>query len=79
MCFLHQTLKDTPGHDDSISAHLDVQVDLRTSAEVREVPACFEMSSSGVGVQFIHLLLGLQREGTVIKHLRIKTKIKAAV
>lgn len=52
--------------------YLYVEVDLGAPAQVREVPSCLEVSSSGVGIQFIHLLLGLQRQSALIEHLRFR-------
>lgn len=63
-----------PSH---VPAYLYIQVDLCTPAQVREVSARFQMSSSGIWIQFVHFLLSFQRERALIKHLhkRKRTEI----
>ncbi len=55
-------------------AYLYVEVDFSTSAQVGEVPSCFQVSSSCIRIQFVHLLLCFQWQSTLIEHLHTRTR-----
>lgn len=57
MCLWRSATQET---DLEETAYLYVEVDLSAPAQVREVSSRFQVRSSGVRIQLIHLLFGFQ-------------------
>lgn len=57
MCLWGSATQET---DLEETAYLYVEVDLSAPAQVREVSSRFQVRSSGVRIQLIHLLFGFQ-------------------